>query len=114
EIEIAAEYPVAGVGGPSSLSCRLLLPPGVEPAAVQRDALVEATVGGLPVFAGLVSDVDWATGAITAQGASRDGDEPAALTAAGVPSSTPDEAIDAAIARGAVSWTRPASISATA
>jgi len=82
--------------------------------ALRSRAPVEIRIGAAPIWAGSLSEPDWAEGKFTALGACREAEEAACLTAGGLTTSVPDTAVDQAIARGAVSWTRPESLSATA
>jgi hypothetical protein len=114
DLVISHEWPASGVGGPASATFTLLLPRAKRPGWLAKGALSEVRFGGLPLLAGQVAEVDWTDGTITIDGACREGGSTACLTSGGLPSSTPDPVIDAAISRGASTWTRPASISTTA
>lgn len=76
-------------------------------------ALVEARMGSGRIWAGKLARPDWSTGAMSAVGAAREGEEALCLSTAGETSSTPDDVVDEAIARGALSWTRRVSLDAT-
>lgn len=112
---IAAEWPDAGIGGPASATFEVQLAPQDRPSWLVKDALAEVRIGGCSTLAGMVAEVDWDTGSVTINGSSREGETTVCLDATQAKtSSIPDEFIDSAIARVAVTWTRPASISATA
>lgn len=109
-IEADVRWPL----GAYQLNFNLLLGSRQRPTVVAQGALCDLLVGGLPVFPGRISEVDWSTGGVTVSGICRDAETTAALTAGGLTSTTIDAAIDAAISRGAWNVTRPASISSTA
>jgi hypothetical protein len=114
DLVISHEWPTAGIGGPVSAQFSLLLSASQRPGWLTKGALSEVRLGGFPLLAGAVAEVDWSNGTVTIDGAAREGSTTTALTAGGLTSSTPDTFIDAAITRGALTWTRPASISTTA
>lgn len=66
------------------------------------------------IWAGDLAEPDWDTGNMRAVGAARQGETSLCLTSLGETTSTPDTAVDQAIARGAVTWVRRNSLSATA
>ena len=109
-ITLDARWPLGGY----QLDASLLLAPTSRPSAIIADAPCDLLVGGLPAFTGYLMEPDWTEGTITAQGLCRAAETTVVLDASGTTTSTPDIAIDAAIARGAWKVTRPASISATA
>jgi len=74
--------------------------------------LVSVTFGGVPVWAGSLTEPDPSQDQLSAQGAWRDGIGYAALDGSGNSNAVPNTAIDQAIVRG-LDWTRPASISAS-
>jgi hypothetical protein len=92
----------------------MALDPLERPPALVQGAPVEVLVAGAVVWAGYLSELNWSDGTFSASGAAREGEETLCLAADGTTSSTPDVVIDAAISRGALSWSRPASLSATA
>lgn len=109
-IEVDVRWPL----GSYQLDFNLLLGPKNRPAVVDGGAICDLLVGGRPVFTGQISEVDWSAGKVTASGAARGAESIPALSAdLTTPISTPDTAIDTAIALG---WpvNRPASISSTA
>jgi hypothetical protein len=110
---ISHEWPAGGVGGPVSAQFSLLLPASKRPGWLTKGATGSVRFGSLPLLSGAVADVDWSDGSVTIDGAAREGSTTACLGADGETSSTPDPVIDAAIARGALTWTRPGSISTT-
>jgi hypothetical protein len=97
DLTIAHEFSTTSLSGPASLTFAIDLGKKDRPGWLVKGAHCVATLGRWPNWAGKVSEVDWADGTVTAEGVIR-----------------PDTAIDAAIARGAVTWTRAASISTTA
>jgi hypothetical protein len=111
---VAAEWPDAGIGGPASAEFNIQLPPSSRPSWLVKDALAEVRFGGCNLLAGQIAEPDWDQGSITINGAAREGETTAAVDGTGKTNSTPDTVIDAAITRAALTWTRPASISATA
>ena len=82
--------------------------------ALVYGALVEIMLGPVCVFAGTLEEPDWDSGQFVAMGACRDGETAVALTAGGVTSTVPNTVIDAAIARGVLSWTRVGNFGTTA
>lgn len=76
-------------------------------------APVAAYVGPWPRWSGSLSDPDWDTGQMVAVGRVRAAEGAVSLDASGLITTVADVAVDQAVARGAVSWTRRASISAT-
>ena len=109
-LTLAAEFPDAGVGGPVSAEFTLKLAPQDRPGWLVKDAVAEGRLGGLQLLSGKVDEVDWVDGTVTVSGAAREGGDTACLTAAGLTSSTPDPILDAAISRGALTWTRAVSV----
>lgn len=112
---ISHEWTPNGIGGPVTAEFTMLLPANKRPSWLTKDAPAEIRFGpGLPSLAGAIAEPDWADGSITINAAATEGSSTACLTTAGKTTSIPDTAIDAARARGALSWIRPASISTTA
>jgi hypothetical protein len=111
---ITHQWPDAGIGGPVSAQFSLLLPAAKRPGWLVKGALAEVRFGAMQMLAGSLAEPDWSDGTITIDGAAREGSTTAVLDATGKTSSTPDPVADAAISRGALTWSRPASISATA
>lgn len=74
--------------------------------ALVYGALVEIRFGPLVIWSGSLTEPDWDAGLFVATGASRDGEDAVAMTGAEVASTAPNTVIDAAIARGVVSWKR--------
>jgi len=102
-----------GGSGPYEATWEMTLPPMRRPKGLDTNVPCVVMVGGCPRFAGRVPDLDWSAGEFSAIGAVRESEEAIALTAAGLTTATPDAAIDAAIARGALTWKRRASLSAS-
>lgn len=75
---------------------------------------VRIFVGGWCRWSGYMSEPDWDTGEMVALGSVRKAAEAICFDSTGQTTSVPDVAIDQAIARGAVDWTRRASFSAVA
>lgn len=101
-----------GGSGPWEATWEMTLPPLYRPRGLTTDIRTEIYLGGEEVFPGRLPDTDWSAGEFSALGAVREGEEAVALTGAGNSTSTPDTAIDAAIARSALTWVRRTSISA--
>lgn len=76
-------------------------------------SLVEIFDGGMRIWLGSLNQPG-TTGEFVASGAWTEARGVYALDGSGNATNTPDTAIDQAISRGAVSWTRPASLSAAA
>lgn len=102
-----------GGSGPWEATWEMTLPPLYRPRGLTTDIPVAIYVGGEEVFAGRLPDTDWNAGEFSAVGAVREGEEAIALTGGGASTATPNTAIDAAITRGALTWVRRSSISAT-
>lgn len=83
------------------------------PTLERGGARVEAFVGGVRRWWGKLSEPA-ADGQYAAKGAWAEASGAYALDGSGNATNTPDTAIDAAIARGALTWTRPSSLSAVA
>jgi hypothetical protein len=75
---------------------------------------VSAWLGPRPIWLGVLREPDWTSGEFVAEGLCRQGEKAVCLTGAGVTTSTPNTAIDTAISKGWVDWSRPTSISSTA
>lgn len=110
DLEVTHEWPEGG----TALTFSVLLPPTERPPQIVEQATCDLMIGARPVWPGHLSEVNWATGQITAKGAITDGDSTPCLDATGKTTTIPDAAIDSAITRDEVTWTRPASISAAA
>jgi hypothetical protein len=89
----------------------MALGPTERPPYMVQGAPVEVLVGSRVVFAGYLSELGWDEGTFSASGVAREGEEVLCFAADGTTSSTPDVVIDAAIARGVISWSRPSSLS---
>ncbi|WP_377322800.1 hypothetical protein ACFJIY_25135 [Pimelobacter simplex] len=92
--------------GDVDLSARIRFKPGWRHPALRDKAPLELMRGPAPLFAGSIGEIDWDAGTIAAIGASRDAETALALDALGNASTKPNEVIDAAINRGALSWKR--------
>lgn len=92
----------------------MALSPLERPPFIVQGAKVDILIGSRPVWSGWLGEPNWEESTFTAAGAGREGEETLCLTSGGLTTSTPDVAIDAAIARGALSWSRPASLSSAA
>lgn len=75
---------------------------------------VEAFVGATPVWSGFMTEPNWDTGEMVAQGWVRQGEEAICFDGTGKTTSIPDTAIDQAVVRGALTWVRRSSISTAA
>lgn len=116
ELVLACEWPDGagkGVGGPVSASFSLLLPVAKRPGWIVKNALAEVRMGGLCLLAGWLTEPDWLGGTMSIEAAATEGGSTLCLDGSGNLSSTPDTILDAAISRAAVTWNRPASVSAT-
>ena len=116
DLVITYEFPTSGIGGPVTADFTMMLPAAKRPGWLAKAAPAEVRFGcGLPLLAGTLAEPDWADGSITITAAAREGGTTACLnTDEATTTSVPDAFIDAAGARGAVSWSRPASISTVA
>ncbi|WP_418060816.1 hypothetical protein [Pimelobacter simplex] len=94
------------LNGDVDLSARIIFKTGWRHPALRDKAPVELMRGSTCLWAGTLVEPDWDAGTIAAIGASRDADNAMALDALGNASTKPNEVIDAAIARGALSWRR--------
>lgn len=75
---------------------------------------VDIRLGTTPIWAGALVDPDWDDGTLTAVGAAREGADAICFTSALQTTTKPNTAIDQAIARGAVGWTRRDEFGSTA
>jgi len=74
--------------------------------ALVYGAPVEVKLGPATVWTGSLTEPDWDSGEIVALGVPREAEGALALTAGGTMTTKPNVAVDQAIARGALSWTR--------
>jgi len=110
DLTITAQWP----GGGWEAAWSMLLPEGERPWQIVKNATGSVSVGGCPLLAGRMTEVDWAGGKFVLSGSIRRGENAAAIDGSGNPTTVPDTAISAAATRGATDWTLPASISAAA
>lgn len=89
----------------------MVLRPYERPTGIIANAPIGGRLASGGIWAGNLAEPNWDTGEMTAVGAARQGETTLCLVG-GETSSTPDAVIDAGIARGALGWTRLASISA--
>lgn len=82
--------------------------------ALAYGAPVELMLGPVCLAAATLEEPDWDAGQFVALGACRDGETAVSITAGGATTTKPNTAIDAAIARGVVSWTRVGDFGTTA
>ncbi|HWU22603.1 MAG TPA: hypothetical protein VN088_13805 [Nocardioides sp.] len=75
---------------------------------------VDIRLGSIPDWAGVLTEPDWDAGTLTAIGAAHEGDSAICLTAGGLTTTKPNVAVDQAIARGALGWTRRDDFGSTA
>ncbi|KAB2807979.1 hypothetical protein F9L07_25250 [Pimelobacter simplex] len=94
------------LNGDVDLSARIIFKNDWRHPALRDKAPVELMRGPACLWAGTLVEPDWDAGTIGAVGASRDADNAMALDALGNASTKPNEVIDAAINRGALSWKR--------
>lgn len=100
-------------GGSGEAEWRMYAPATFRHPAIRRGQLVEIRAGSANVWRGVLSEPSYRDDAgweMSAQGLASQGEGYLAFTSGGVTTSTPDVAIDAAIARG-LPWTRSASLS---
>lgn len=74
--------------------------------ALVYGAPVELMFGPIGLAPATLEEPDWDSGQFVALGSCRDGETAVSITGAGANTTKPNTAIDAAIARGVVSWTR--------
>ncbi|AIY15852.1 hypothetical protein [Pimelobacter simplex] len=94
------------LNGDVDLSARIIFKNDWRHPALRDKAPVELMRGPACLWAGTLVEPDWDAGTIGAVGASRDAENAMALDALGNASTKPNEVIDAAINRGALSWKR--------
>ena len=82
--------------------------------AIRFGAPVEVYFGPARRWVGTLTEPDWDSGEMVALGACRDAETALSITSTGTATTVPNTAIDAAIARGVVSWTRLDSFGTTA
>jgi hypothetical protein len=107
DVEMSTVWP----GGSDELSWAVTNQPS---ALSTGGLLVKAFVGPWCVWGGTLLEPDPSQDRMVAQGLWRLGDRYEALTSGLLATATPDTAIDQGIARGALPWTRSASLSSTA
>ena len=81
---------------------------------IRDRALIDVRLGGLVIWSGVLPEANLDADELVASGAIRDGETAVPFNAAGYLTTIPNVALDQGIARGALSWRRPASISAVA
>ena len=113
DLVISHEFPPNGIGGPVTADFTIQLPAAKRPSWLVKGAPAEVRLGGWPMLAGALLEPDWSDGSLSIAAAANEGSTTACLTAAGTTTNTADVAVDAAIARSAITWSRPGSISAT-
>lgn len=82
--------------------------------ALVYGARVEICLGPIVIWSGTLEEPDWDGGEFIALGACRDGETAMALDGSGNSSTVPNTVIDAAIARGVLSWSRVGDFGTTA
>lgn len=97
--------------GPWEMSFGIDVAGNTRPPELSLGVPVEVMLGSSPIWAGELAEPDWDAGSMTAVGACRTGEEVICLDGSGATTSTPDVAIDEAIARGVLNWARPSSLS---
>lgn len=114
-LRIVHEWPAAGIGGPVGASFQMVLDPrAARPDWIQQGVPATVQLGPKTLLSGKFAEPDWVGGSMSITAASQEGTQVACLTAGGETTSTPDVAVDQGIARGALTWSRPGSISNTA
>ena len=81
--------------------------------ALVYGAKVDLFLGPICIWTGTLDEPNWDAGEFVAIGVGRDAEDAVALDPAGNASTKPNEVIDAAIARGVLSWTRVGSFGTT-
>lgn len=110
ELEVTHRWPL----GSWEAKWSMPLNPWRRPPQIRAGAEVLVKVGPHCIWCGNLVEPNWADGSFAAVGACRQGEDAGALdNTTGQTTSTPDVAIDQAILRSAVDWTRPASISSS-
>lgn len=99
--------------GAADASWSMALKAGERPAFMKRGAVVEVYDGPLLIWSGTLAEPDWENGNFAAVGIARQGESAQCLNGAGAVTSKPNTAIDQAIARGVVRWTRADSFGTT-
>lgn len=82
--------------------------------ALVRGARVDLMLGPTTIVPATLDEPDWDSGRFTALGACREAERAVALDGSGNSSTAPNTVIDAAIARGVLTWTRVADFGTTA
>lgn len=90
------------------------LPAYQRPYALRTGAVVEAFWGPGRIWMGKLTEPDWDQQEFVAEGLSRQAEGALCFDSGGATTSIPDTAIDQAILRGIVNWSRPASLSSVA
>lgn len=98
--------------GCAVLSFGLDIDPNARPAGIEADAITELHAGAL-IFSGDLTQPDWAAGTFTAQGCYRQLEGAVALGPDGQTTTTPNDAVDQAIARGASNLRRITDLGST-
>ncbi|WP_370290234.1 hypothetical protein [Nocardioides sp.] len=102
-----------GIHGAEQATWEMPLKATERPAWLGRGALVQVYDASLCVWQGTLAQPDFDSGQFAAIGIARQGESAACLTSAGAVTSAPNTAINAAIARGVVSWVRAADFGST-
>lgn len=108
ELEVTTRHPL----GSWETKWSMPLDPWRRPPQLRADARVQVKVGPYCIWCGNLAEPNWSEGTFAAIGACRQGEGAPCFDPSGETTSTPDVAIDQAIADGFVDWVRPASISA--
>lgn len=107
-------YATVADGGSDTCEWKMVLPPAFSSSSLRRGRVVEVMLGPIPIWAGLLAQPEYAGDdegwSFHADGHHVSASGFACLTSGGATTSTPDTAIDTAIADG-IGWTRPVSIS---
>lgn len=110
-------YATVADGGSDTCEWKMALPPSFSSSSLLRGRLVEVMLGPIPIWAGLLAQPEYGGDeegwSFHADGHHVSGTGFACLTSGGLTTSTPNTAIDQAIADG-IGWTRPTSISGSA
>lgn len=110
DLEVTHRWPY----GSWQVTWEMSLKPYQRPVGFKDDAPTVVKIGSWPLWAGNLLDLGWGDGRFAAVGAARQGEQAICLDGTGKTTSITDTAVDQGIARGVLTWTRPASLSAAA
>lgn len=109
DLEVTHRWPL----GSWEAKWSMPLDPWRRPPQLRVNAPVQVKVGPRVIWGGDLAEPNWSEGTFVATGACRQGEGAIALdNATGQTTSIPNKAVDDAVIRGKLNWTRPFSISA--